>query len=107
MIDKALAPFNGSSLVGMVDVYNEPGEKMRTAELPMQQLSNITVGELLASGYGTNLIIHVEGNDVGMSTPSSVSVTAVYTLLAHRVIVQRYIRVGVRRSPPARGGGTC
>ena len=30
VIDNALAAFDGVSLVGMVDIYNDPTEKLRT-----------------------------------------------------------------------------
>ena len=46
---------------------------MRTAQLPIESLADITVGELLSAGYGTNLVMHVKSStsrEAGLTTPS-------------------------------------
>lgn len=61
VVDEALEPFgDGVRLVGTVDVFKDAEDKMRTAQLPINQLGAITIDELISSGFGTNIVTHVE-----------------------------------------------
>ena len=60
VIDRAIEPLEGIELVGTVDVFKDAGEKNRTAQLPLDCLNGVTVGELVSNDYGTNLITHVK-----------------------------------------------
>ena len=75
VVDQALEMHQGVELNDAVNVFKDAEEKVRTAQLPMECLANITVGELLSSGYGTNLVIHIQSiataAGAGMTTPSA------------------------------------
>ena len=44
VVDQALQPFEGVELVGAIDVFNDPKEAVRTAELPLESLAFVSVG---------------------------------------------------------------
>ena len=60
VVDQALKAFNDAELVETVDVFRDTADKVRTAQLPLDSLGGVTVGELVAAGYGTNLVTHVK-----------------------------------------------
>ena len=60
VFDNAVEGLEHLELAETLDVYKEPEEKIRTAELPLSTLNDITVGELVDSGYGTNIVVHVK-----------------------------------------------
>ena len=72
VIDRAIEPLEGIELVGTVDVFKDAGEKNRTAQLPLDCLNGVTVGELVSNDYGTNLITHVKST-AALQTPDGMS----------------------------------
>ena len=72
VVDRAIEPLEGIELVGTVDVFKDAAENNRTAQLPLDCLQGVTVGELVSSDYGTNLITHVQST-AALQTPDGMS----------------------------------
>ena len=58
VVDNALESIDDVELIGSVDVFKDAADSIRTAQLPLDCLEEITVGELLRMDYGTNLVTH-------------------------------------------------
>ena len=78
VVNQALEPFEGVQLSASIDVFSDPEEKLRTAQLAIDTLEDVTVGELISARYGTNLVAHVQyaagagaGTSGASSTPTS------------------------------------
>ena len=59
VVDRAIEQLEGVELVDTVNVYKDAAEKNRTAQLPLDCLDSVSVGELVCNDYGTNLVTHV------------------------------------------------
>ena len=72
VVDRALQPIDGVALIDPIDIYKDAEEKVRTAQLSLDTLGMVTVGELISNGYGTNMVVHIKRTmDIGVGGNSS------------------------------------